>query len=219
MKITKRRIWRTTVDVCTCTWRLHCRRKREREPSRIPYKRVKLFRKTKVFQNAAKSYPKESILSSSSYEIEKKRFKCLKDKIVIRLHLLILTLFTATHTGVLTGPEILVSAFQTCPINNSWKSKESNPLCVEEMMLVPICWSCDEWARKNTFPGNIENLPSTKTLWTVPPKPTHGPRSLIMPRLRNKRTNRTKIVERLKPWPTAAAICSVVSIWQTIFHR
>ena len=41
-------------------------------PSEFPYRRVKLFRKTKVFQNAAKSYPKESILSSSSYEIKKK---------------------------------------------------------------------------------------------------------------------------------------------------
>ena len=120
------------------------------------------------------------------------------------MHLLILTLFTATHNGMLTGPEILVSAFQTCPKNNSWKSKESNPLCVEETMLVPICWACDEWARKNTFPGNIENLPGTKMLWTVPPKLTHGPRSLITPRLQNKRTNRTKIAEQLKPWPTAA---------------
>ena len=36
-EIMKSRMSRTTVDVCTCTRRLHCGRKREREPSRIPY--------------------------------------------------------------------------------------------------------------------------------------------------------------------------------------
>ena len=61
---------RTTVDVCTSTWRLHCRRKREREPSRILYRRViKLFRKTEVFLNAAKSYLKRSIPSSSKLKL------------------------------------------------------------------------------------------------------------------------------------------------------
>ena len=38
-------------------------------PSEFPYRRVKLFRKTKVFQNAAKSYPKENILSSSKLKL------------------------------------------------------------------------------------------------------------------------------------------------------
>ena len=43
----KSRMSRTTVDVCTSSWRLHCRRKREREPSRIPYRRIiKLLKKT-----------------------------------------------------------------------------------------------------------------------------------------------------------------------------
>ena len=66
----KRRMSRTTVDVCTSTWRLHCRRKREREPSRIPYKRViTLFRKTKVFRSAAKSYLKKSIPRSSKLKL------------------------------------------------------------------------------------------------------------------------------------------------------
>ena len=69
-EIMKSRMSRTTVDVCTCTRRLHYRRKREREPSRIPYRRViKLFRKTKVFRNAAKSYLKKSIPSSSKLKL------------------------------------------------------------------------------------------------------------------------------------------------------
>ena len=38
-------------------------------PSEFPYRRVKLFRKTKVFQNAAKSYLKENILSSSKLKL------------------------------------------------------------------------------------------------------------------------------------------------------
>ena len=43
-EIMKSRMSRTTVDVCTCTRRLHCRRKRER----IQYRRViNLFRKQK----------------------------------------------------------------------------------------------------------------------------------------------------------------------------
>lgn len=69
-EIMKSRMSRTTVDVCTCTRRLHYRRKREREPSRIPYRRViKLFRKTKVFRNAAKLYLKKSIPSSSKLKL------------------------------------------------------------------------------------------------------------------------------------------------------
>ena len=69
-EIMKSRMSRTTVDVCTCTRRLHYRRKREREPSRIPYRRViKLFRKTKVFRNAAKSYLKKSIPSSCKLKL------------------------------------------------------------------------------------------------------------------------------------------------------
>ena len=35
-EIMKSRMSRTMLDVCTSTWRLHCRRKREREPSIIP---------------------------------------------------------------------------------------------------------------------------------------------------------------------------------------
>ena len=69
-EIMKSRMSKITVDVCTCTRRLHRRRKREREPSRIPDKRViKLFRKTKVFRNAAKSYVKKSIPSSSKQKL------------------------------------------------------------------------------------------------------------------------------------------------------
>ena len=68
-EIMKHRISRTTVDVCTSTQRMHGRRKREREPSRIPYKRViKLFRKTNV-RSAAKSYLKKSIPDSSKLKL------------------------------------------------------------------------------------------------------------------------------------------------------
>ena len=45
---------------------LHSRKKREREPSRIPYKRViKLFGKTRIIRDAVKSYLKKRIPSSS----------------------------------------------------------------------------------------------------------------------------------------------------------
>lgn len=48
------------------TSRLHSRRKREREPSRIPYRKViKCFEKTRLIRDAAKSYIKKCIPSSS----------------------------------------------------------------------------------------------------------------------------------------------------------
>ncbi|KAL9960228.1 hypothetical protein ACROYT_G033656, partial [Oculina patagonica] len=50
--------------------RLHSRRKREREPSRIPYKKfIKLFRKAKIIRLAAKSYLKKYIPSSSKLRL------------------------------------------------------------------------------------------------------------------------------------------------------
>ena len=48
------------------TSRLHSRKKREREPSRIPYRKViKFFGKTRLIRDAAKSYIKKCIPNSS----------------------------------------------------------------------------------------------------------------------------------------------------------
>ena len=59
----KHRIWRSRY-VSRCI--LHSRKKREREPSRIPYKRViKLFGKTRKIRDAVKLYFKKRIPSSS----------------------------------------------------------------------------------------------------------------------------------------------------------
>ncbi|KAL9959430.1 hypothetical protein ACROYT_G032754 [Oculina patagonica] len=50
--------------------RLHSRRKRAREPSRIPYRKfIKLFRKARIIRLAAKSYLKKYIPSSSKLRL------------------------------------------------------------------------------------------------------------------------------------------------------
>ena len=50
--------------------KLHPREKREREPSRIPYRKViKLFRKTRIIRDATKSYLKKCIPSSSKVKL------------------------------------------------------------------------------------------------------------------------------------------------------
>ncbi|XP_078343176.1 uncharacterized protein LOC144628926 [Oculina patagonica] len=94
--------------------RLHSRRKREREPSRIPYKKfIKLFRKAKIIRLAAKSYLKKYIPSSSKlrlmlYECNRSHFterlvrsRCLlsSNKCFVRpsLYLTIARLRTLKH--------------------------------------------------------------------------------------------------------------------------
>ena len=50
--------------------RLDCSRNREREPSRIPYSKViRLFRKTRIVRNVAKSYLKKCIPYSSKLKL------------------------------------------------------------------------------------------------------------------------------------------------------
>ena len=52
------------------TSRLHPRKKREREPSRIPYRKViKFFGKTRLIRDTAKSYIKKCIPSSSQLKL------------------------------------------------------------------------------------------------------------------------------------------------------
>ena len=52
------------------TSRLHSRKKRERGPSRIPYRKViKFFGKTRLIRDAAKSYIKKCIPSSSRLKL------------------------------------------------------------------------------------------------------------------------------------------------------
>ena len=56
------------VSTCKCT--LPCSRNREREPSRIPYRKViSLFRKTRIARNLAKSYLKKYIPYSSKLKL------------------------------------------------------------------------------------------------------------------------------------------------------
>ena len=59
------------------TCRLQSRKKREREPSRIPYRKViKFFRKTRLIQDAAKSYIKKCIPTSSQLKIVLSKANC-----------------------------------------------------------------------------------------------------------------------------------------------
>ena len=56
------------VRLISC--KFHSKKKREREPSRIPYRKViKLFRKTRIIRLAAKSYLKKYIPSSSKLRL------------------------------------------------------------------------------------------------------------------------------------------------------
>ena len=61
---------RTSRVRLVSTHGLHSRKKREREPSRIPYRKViKLFRKTRIIRDAVKSYLKKCIPSSSKLKL------------------------------------------------------------------------------------------------------------------------------------------------------
>ena len=58
------------LERCRMSCRSHSRKNREREPSRIPYRKVtKLFRRTRIIRDAAKSYLKKYIPSSSRLKL------------------------------------------------------------------------------------------------------------------------------------------------------
>ena len=58
------------ISRATLVCRFHSRKKREREPSRIPYRKViKLFRKARIIRHAARSYLHKCIPSSSKLKL------------------------------------------------------------------------------------------------------------------------------------------------------
>ena len=137
------------------------RKKREREPSRIPYRKViKLFRKTRVIRNAAKSYLKKCIPNSSKLKL-----------MLCEYNRYYFTEWLARSNCALSSKECFVkpNLYLAVVQLRTLKHKKSPLFCiyVDDRMLKELKQTYHVSFRVISLSGDVEENPGPSDLYTV----------------------------------------------------